>query len=42
MMMFETSKQVLKTEKLCYVFKDYRFIYANKTIYLLFFNFIYL
>ena len=32
-MMFETSKHVPKTEKRCCVFKDNRFICANKTIY---------
>ena len=30
--MFETSKHIPKTEKRCYVFKDNRFICANKTI----------
>ena len=32
MMIFETSKRVPKTEKCCCVFKDNRFICANKTI----------
>ena len=31
-MIFETSKHVPKTEKRCCVFKDNRFICANKTI----------
>ena len=34
MMMFETSKHVPKTEKRCCVFKDNRFICANKTIWI--------
>ena len=32
MMMFETSKHVPKTEKRCCVFKDNRFICADKTV----------